>query len=198
MAPRIDSAEVVAFRLKVPRLELDRVCQSEVGQELALELEEDEGGQLQLAPAHGESYLRFRPTGAEASLSEVHVARDPGGEFLLRVLGPLMVRFAGDLEVRVTWNVPERNRAPEFTDVHIARGITEYPGLGHVPTTPEEARAEAGAAPAPPRNELRARAEQEAPEIAPEEAEEIQRLLDDGRAQYEEYLRLKRQKDKER
>ncbi len=198
MAPRIDSAEVVSFRLKVPRLELERLCQSEAGRELALEVH-DEGGMLHLGPAHADSFLRFRPTGAEAQLSEVYLCRDPGGDFLLRVLGPLMVRFAGDLSLRLTWNVPERNNTAEFAELHISRGLTEFPGLGHVPATEEEARedearAGAGAAGGAVRNELRAGGEELAPEIPSEEAEEIRRLLDQGRAHYEEYLRLKRQK----
>ncbi len=196
MAARIDSAEVVSFRLKVPRLELDRMCQSPVGQELALELVEDESGQLHLGPAHGDSFARFRPTGAEALLTEVYIARDANGEFLLRVLGALMVRFAGDLELRLTWNVPERNRTADLTELQIARGLTEFPGIGHVPTTEEEARAGAGggaAGGAASRNELRAGAEEMAA-IPSEEAEEIQRLLEKGREQFEEYLRLKRQR----
>ncbi len=204
MAPRIDSAEVVSFRLKVPRLELDRMCQSAVGQELALELVEDDGGQLHFGPAHGDSFARFRPTGAEALLTELSLQRDENGEFLLRVLGPLMVRFAGDLVLRLTWNVPERNRNAELTEVQIARGMTDYPGIGHVPTTEEEARAAAGAAAGSaqgqaeaggsPRNELRAGGEELGEAMPSEEVEEIQRLLDKGRAQFEEYLRLKRQR----
>jgi hypothetical protein len=194
MAARIDSAEVVSFRLKVPRLELERLCQTEAGRELELELH-DEEGVLHLGPAHADSFLRFRTTGAEAVLAEVYLCRDPDGAFLLRVLGPLMVRFAGDLSLRLTWNVPERNAAREFVELDVARGMTDFPGLGHVPTTPDEARAGAGAG-AAVRNELRAGGEELADPLPAEEAEEIRRLLDEGRAHYEEYLRLKRQGDR--
>lgn len=193
MSARIESAEVVSFRLKVPRLELERLPHGELGQELGLQLT-SEDGELMVSAQDGESFLRFRPIGAEAMLSEVFLARDANGDFFLRVLGPLMVRFAGDLVARVIWNIPERNSQGDHAEVKITRGMTDYPGIGHVPLTEAEARAGAGHSPQPLRNELRAGGE-ELGEVEPSpEEREVKELLARARSQYEEYLRLKAQK----
>lgn len=194
VSARIDTAEVVSYRLKVPRLELERLPHGELGQELGLQLS-SEDGELLVTTQEGESFLRFRPIGAEAMLTEIFLARDPNGDFFLRVLGPLMVRFAGDLVARVIWNVPERNLNGDHAEVRITRGMTDYPGLGHVPLTESEARAEAGGAPPPPlRNELRAGGEELADREPTPEEREVRELLARARSQYEEYLRLKQQK----
>jgi hypothetical protein len=189
MAPRIESAEVVSFRLKVPRLELERLQKSEVGQDLALTLTQ-EGVDLLLAPSEGESHLRFRPIGAEAILTDVFLLHDAQGGFLLRVLGPLMVRFAGDLELQVVWSVPERNSEGAFALVTITRGITDYPGLGSPPSTGASPTADAQAATAL-RNTLRAGGEELAEHGPTAEEREVLELLQRAREQYQEYLRLK-------
>lgn len=203
MAVRIDSVEVVSFRLKAPRLELERLPLSELGQEIGVQLQQEDG-ELLIALAEGDSFLRFRPIGAEAMLTEIFIHQDLNGDFLLRVLGPLMIRFAGDLELRVIWNIPERNAQGDHAEVKITRGMTDYPGLGHVPTTEAEARAEAGSSeavsprPGPaqrrPRNELRGGGEELAPDVESPEEREVKELLEKARAQFQEYLRLRQKK----
>src|ERR687887_322252 len=155
MAPRIENAEIVSFRLKVPRLELERLPNGALGEEQGLQLL-NEDGEVTISSSESDSFLRFRPIGAEAMLTEIFLSRDPRGDFLLRVLGPLMVRFTGDLLARVIWNVPERNLNGDHSEVKITRGMTDYPGLGHVPLTEAEARAGAGGSAPPMRNDLRA------------------------------------------
>lgn len=203
MAARIDSAEVVSFRLKVPRIELERLPHGAVGQELHVELTLEDG-ELVLAPHDGESFARFRPIGPEAVLTEVFVASDPGGDFFLRVLGPLVVRFAGDLEIRIVWNVPERNQNGDHALVKITRGMTDYPGLGHVPLTEAEAQASAGGpsrgAGSPTgalRNTLRAGGEELAEADTPEERE-VRELLEKARSQFEQYLKSRGRKGPEK
>jgi hypothetical protein len=192
MAPRIDSAEIVTFRLKVPRLELDRLPNGALGEEQGLQLV-NEDGELTLTSSETDSFLRFRPIGAEAILTEIFLSRDPRGDFLLRVLGPLMVRFAGDLVARVIWNVPERNVNGDHAEVKITRGMTDYPGLAQAPVPESEARAGAGAGTAL-RNTLRAGGEQELGDGVSGEEREVRELLDKAKSQYEEYLRLKSHK----
>jgi hypothetical protein len=189
MAPRIDSAEIVSFRLKVPRMELERLPSGALGEEQGLQLL-NEDGEVMITSSETDSFLRFRPIGAEAMLTEIFLSRDPRGDFFLRVLGPLMVRFAGDLVARVIWNVPERNLNGEYVEVKIARGMTDYPGLGHVPLTESEASAGAGTG-AALRNSLRAGGEQELGDAVSSEEREVQQLLQQAKTQYEEYLRLK-------
>ncbi|MBX5484169.1 MAG: hypothetical protein IRZ16_20270 [Myxococcaceae bacterium] len=189
MSVRIDSAEIISFRLKVPRLELDRLPLGALGEELGLSVQEEEG-ELTVSAQDGDSFLRFRPIGAEAVLTEIFISRDLNGDFLLRVLGPLMVRFAGDLVARVIWNVPERNVSGDHAEVKITRGMSDYPGLGHVPVTEAEARAEAGGSP-PLRNELRAGGEDLGEVESPEERE-VQELLAKARAEFDRYLRLRK------
>ena len=191
MGPRIDSAEVVSFRLKVPRMELERLPQGELGQSLGLTLT-PEDGELVLAAADGDSYLRFRPIGAEAMLTDIYLFRDVEGGFLLRVLGPLMIRFAGDLELRAVWSQPERNSEGDHAHVKITRGITDYPGLSRQPPAGTRTSAEGGAS-ASPRNTLRAGGEDELGDRYPEERE-VKELLEKARAYYQEYLRLKNEK----
>lgn len=185
----IEHAEILSFRLKVPRLELDRLPLGDLGQELGLTVALEEG-ELTVTVQDGECFLRFRPIGAEAMLTEIFISRDANGDFFLRVLGPLMVRFAGDLIARIMWNVPERNQHGDHVEVKITRGMTDYPGLGHVPLTEAEARAGAGAHPPPLRNELRAGGEDLGELESPEERD-VQQLLKKARAEYEHYLKLR-------
>lgn len=192
MAARIDTAEVLSYRLKVPRLELERLPAGELGKELGLELSHEDG-ELLVTQGEGDNFLRFRPIGAEAMLTEVFIARDVNGDFFLRVLGPLMVRFAGDLVARVVWNVPERNANGDHAEVRVTRGMTDYPGIGHVPTTQAEAQASGSGGPPPLRNELRAGGEDLAEIESPEERE-VKALLEKARSHFDAYLRLKGEK----
>lgn len=191
MAPRIETAEFVSFRLKVPRLELERLPNGALGEELGLQLV-NEDGELTITTTESDSFLRFRPIGAEAMLTEIYVAQDVRGDFLLRVLGQLMVRFAGDMQARVIWNVPERNANGDHAEVKVTRGMSDYPGLGHVPLTEPEARAGAGAPSAALRNTLRAGGEPELGDVATPDEREVHDLLEKAKSHYEEYLRLKK------
>jgi hypothetical protein len=125
--PRIETAEILAFRLKVSPADLEKLPQ-ELGAELHLSVEED-AGELIVSMAEAESYLRFRPIGREAMLTEIFLCNDDRGMFFQRVLGALMVRHRGDLHIRLTWNQSDRNSHGEFAEVRINRGATTYPGL---------------------------------------------------------------------
>src|SRR5690242_16079305 len=103
MSPRIEIAEVLSFRLKVPRRELEALPDTVAGGlNLTVAVEKSE---LVVSAVDAESYLRFRAIGAEAMLTEIALSKDERGAFFQRVLGPLMVRFLGDLHLKLTWNV---------------------------------------------------------------------------------------------
>lgn len=185
MSPRIETAEVLSFRLKVPPGVLSRLPQ-ELKDELALAVEQEEG-EVVVSAQESDSYIRFRPIGSEAILTEVFLARDERGLFFQRVLGALMVRHGGDLHIRLTWNTPERNSHGDFAEVRITRGATTYPGLSSVlPALPSPMAAEArqgqGIATAEDEAELES--------LSPQERE-IQELLARARAHWAEYQRLK-------
>lgn len=117
VTPRIDNAEVLSFRLKVPPEELELLAEQQLG--LALE---EEDGEFVIVQAEGDNYLRFRSIGSDAMLTEVFLCNDEGGVFFHRVLGSLMVRFRGDLHIRLVWNTPDRNRHGDFAEVRISHG----------------------------------------------------------------------------
>ena len=78
-----------------------------------------------------------------------------------------------------------------MSEVKVTRGMSDYPGMGHVPVTETEARADAGGAPPRLRNELRAGGE-ELGEIESPEEREVRQLLAKARAEYERYLRMRK------
>ena len=129
MSPRVETAEILSFRLKVPLAELEGLP-DQLGKELTLSVEAD-GPELVLTMDEADSYLRFRPIGPEAMLTEIFLCNDERALFFQRVLGALMVRYGGDLHVRLTWNTPERNSHGDFAEVKILRGSTTYPGLAN-------------------------------------------------------------------
>ncbi len=150
MSYRIETAEVLAFRLKISRETLLGLAEYD---RPALTFEvEPEGSAIVVSTESGESLLKFRSIGAEAMLTGITLANDDRGEFFHRVIGPLMVRHGGDLHIRLAWNTPERNTHGDFADVRITRGATTYPGLltnvlsAPPPAGPEE-RGDAAAAP---------------------------------------------------
>lgn len=126
MSHRIETAEILSFRLRVPPDEL-RLLSSQLKGAMQLSLDTDDGEYV-VAPQGGESFLRFRPFGAEAVLTEIHLSNDEQGVFFEEVLGALMVRYGGDLHVRLLWSTPGQDQ-PGFDDVRISRGATSYPGL---------------------------------------------------------------------
>ncbi len=147
MSARIEVAEVLSFRLKVPKAELERLAQPGArapGAELGVSglpqvpnvsnvpnvIVETEGSEWVVSVEEGDSILRFRTIGTEAVLTEVVLCNDERGLFFTRVLGPLMVNHGGDLSARLTWNVAERNTEGDFSEVKIVRGRSNFPGLG--------------------------------------------------------------------
>ncbi len=191
MSPRIEIAEVITFRLKLPRAELTDLP-GRLGPELALKMEA-EGQRVTLSMEGGVSYLRFRVAGADAVLSEITVANDERGLFFHRVLGPLMVRHAGDLHVRLRWNTAERNSHGNHAEVRISRGFTTYPGLGPPPLPPRASMSSAQDTASGDGGEATAEsaAEDEEVEDPAPEAQEIRKLVARAKQEWEEYQRLK-------
>jgi len=185
VTPRIETAEILSFRLKVPPDELKRLPQ-QVGAELSVSLEHD-GQEIVLSLEVGDSYLRFRSIGAEAMLTEIFLSNDERGAFFQQVLGPLMVRYAGDLQIRLTWNTPERNSHGDYAEVRISRGSTTYPGLSNaLGALPPAGGAEGVAALSD---------EAELDDLTPLE-KEVHELLTRARSSWDEYQRLKDKKGK--
>lgn len=180
MSHRIDTAEILSFRLKVPPEALEQM----VDQHLHLALEEDDGEWV-LAQTQGDCYLRFRPVGAEAMLTEVFLCNDEGGHFFQRVLGQLLVRFQGDLLARLYWNVPEQNISGDFAEVRVEGGKHAKSGMAAknfiVPSAMGASEQVSGNLP------------QESTRTAFDE--EISSLLSRAREYWEEYQRLKRARD---
>lgn len=127
MSVRIEVAELVSFRLKVPREALQRLPEELLGEvPLALTVEE---GELVLSDGDADSFLRFRPVGREAVLTDAAVLNDARGRFFRSVFGALLVRFRGDLDARLVWSDEDRNGNPSWTEVRVERGATRFPGL---------------------------------------------------------------------
>jgi hypothetical protein len=179
MAPRIDKAEVVSFRLEVPREALERLP-DEVGA-LPILVEAQPGRRIQVSAAS--CRLAFVARDGLARLTEVELSNDERGLFFQRVLGPLVVQHQGDLHVKLVWNVAERNSHGDFAEVRIQRGVTTYPGLSHLKNVVEGKGAEEGAVEPVTLDPLETQ-----PAV---EEDEIDRLLEEGRKYFEEYQRLK-------
>ncbi len=196
--PRIETAEILSFRLKVPPEELARLPEK-LGQELNLGVESD-GGEILLSMEDSDSYLRFRPVDSDAVLTEIFLCNDDRGLFFQRVLGALMVRFRGDLHLKLKWNTPERNSHGEFAEVKIHEGSTTYPGLANslntlpppVPGTPVAARRRGSAKLEEANPEGEAEVEVDRPPTAQEL--EIREILSRAKAHWDEYQRLKAKK----
>lgn len=188
MTPRIETAVVLSFRLRVPPAALEELPEKLLAQRLRLQLQSEEG-ELVLGTEEGESCLRFRFAGEQAVLTEIALRQDPRGSFFQCVLGPLMVRFGGDLRIRLVWNTPERNSHGEFAEVRISRGSTTYPGLADGLSALPPASGEVA--------ELAV--EGEAPAVEPHRSEldqAVEELLSRARSHWEEYQRLKAAREK--
>ena len=192
MSARIEVAEVLSFRLKVPKPELERLPR-QLSSELGVVVE-TEGNEWVVSVEEGDSILRFRTIGTEAVLTEVVLCNDERGLFFTRVLGPLMVRHGGDLNARLTWNVAERNTEGDFAEVKIARGQSNYPGLGSPMASLPPATAQASSMPGPggggPVNVMAVGDGAPEPQPTPEQRE-VQVILERARGHWEEYQRLK-------
>jgi hypothetical protein len=180
-------AEVLSFRLKVPRAEVEKTVERSGRQDVPVSLTA-EGAELVIAAVNGESLMRFRPIGRDAILTEIVIANDPLGLFFHRILGPLMLRFQGDLHARLTWNAAEKNINGDYTDVKITRGVTRYAAL--VNAIVQE-----------PSPEVLTESLDEGPEdeseLSPEE-KEIRALMRKAKTHWDEYQKLKAQRDDER
>jgi hypothetical protein len=180
MKPRIESVEVLNFRLKVPLAELEQLADTAAGKQLGLTLEYD-GNELVLGCGHSDSALRFRPIGAEAMLSEIAIARDEGGAFCQGVLLALATRFRGDLHLKVVWNEGERNTHGNWAEVKVARGVAEAGAPAYAP---------AGAASGPTGEQIEPLEQDPEPPLT-EQERELSELLTKARAYWDEYQRLK-------
>ena len=180
MPDRIELADIISFRLRVPDGVLERLVE-ELKPELSLELVR-QGVDVLLSQVGASCFLLFRPVEGGLVLREVVISQDVHGLFFQQVLGVLMVEHGGDLEARLEWNVP---RQEERTHVSIERGVTSYPGLS---AAVQALRSSLQAAPDP--GGAAATAGEAVEELSPED-KELERLLERARASWEEYLRLK-------
>lgn len=189
MGARIETVEVLSYRLQLPKLALERLP-AELGAALAVRLEKDEDGTLVLEQPGQDSFLRFHLEGDAAELVEICVSQDPQGAFFQKVLGALMVRFQGDLRARVVFDPRESTSEDPWVEVSIERGRTNWPGLATQSAAVRlaHAAAEGGSVGAsgeggePPEEPLTA------------EEEELSRLLARAETEWQEYQRLKRQR----
>lgn len=189
MHTRIEIAEVVSFRLKLPQAELERLCSEREG-EVPLSLARDRA-ELVLEATRGDSSLRFRKSDQDAVLTEIAICNDEGGLFFQRVLGPLLVRFQGDCELRLVWNVAERNTHGDFAAVTVRQGQTNYPGLS-TPAQALRSALAAGHSGHPGAQQAAADPHLRPPDPVDLKLErEIDDLLARGRELFAEYQRLK-------
>lgn len=188
MGARIEVVEVLSFRLQVPRRALERLPR-ELQAELSLRLAPSEDGSLVLGQEDEDSFLRFRVDEDAAELTEICIANDEGGTFFQTVLGGLMVRYAGDLRVRLVFDPSAPEPGEPWAEVRIDRGRTAYPGLATQSAASNLAHAanDGGAVSA---------SEDEAADDAPPSPEdlELMQLLRKAEDSWKEYQRLKRER----
>ncbi len=189
MGSHIEAVEVLSFRLELPRLALDRLAK-ELGKGLPVQLEREEDGTLWVAHQGRESFLRFHVEGDIAELTEISITQDAQGAFFHKVLGALMVRYQGDLRARLVFDPREKGSAGQpWVEVSIERGRTTWPGLTTQAAAMRlaHAAAEGGTVGA---------SGEGAPAEEPltEEEEELSRLLARADEAWQEYQRLKRQR----
>jgi hypothetical protein len=187
MGARIEVVEVLSFRLRVPRRALDRLP-AELKSELGLRLSPSEDGTLLLGQEDEDSFLRFRLTGDAAELTEIAIANDEGGTFFQAVLGSLMVRFAGDLRVRLVFDPDGMESGEPWAEVRIEKGRTTYPGLATQAAAANLSHAASEGGAVGPSDDEGA-LEEDAPP-SPEE-EELAQLLRKADSAWQEYQRLK-------
>lgn len=191
MVSRIEIAEVVSFRLRVPRGAIERLVDSLRGElQLSLNQENDE---LVLEHGTGESFLRFRPSHDEAVLTEVAICNDERGLFFQRVLGDLVSRYEGDLHVRLVWNDSDRNTHGGFAEAIVQRGRSNYPGFSRTAQALRNTlvAASADVSGGDPFSSEPAELPFETSKAGSELADEIEQLLEKGRQYFAEYQRLK-------
>lgn len=190
MGSRIEAVEVLSFRLELPRLALERLP-SEMGSALKVRVERDDDGSLLLEHDGQDSFLRFHLEGDGAELVEISIAQDAQGAFFQKVLGALMVRFHGDLRARLVFD-PRENVEEPWAEVSIERGRTTWPGLATQAAAVRLAHAAAEGGSVGASGEGGEPTEEP---LTPEE-EELSRLLARAETNWQEYQRLKRQRQK--
>jgi hypothetical protein len=132
MTPRIESAQVQGFRLVLPRAALEGLPEQAArdGLQVAVALQ---GTRVAVTVVGGGPSLGFQLLrGEQAQLASVDLQGDAQGRFLLHVLGPLVVRHAGDLEVRLSWSAPGQPQV-----LKVAAGRTDFPALAVQEAEPE-------------------------------------------------------------
>lgn len=190
MGTRIEAVEVLSFRLELPKLVLERMP-GEQRNALPLRLDREEDGTVTLEHEGQESFLRFRLDGEGAELIEICILHDARGVFFQQVLGSLMVRFLGDLRARLVFDPLENASDEPWAEVSIERGRTSWPGLATQSAALRlaHAAAEGGSV-----------GTSEGGESAPDEPlsaeeEELTRILARAETAWQEYQRLKRQRE---
>jgi hypothetical protein len=204
MAPRIESAEILSFRLSLPREALPRLAH-ELRNEVPLTLIEDGQG-IKLGLEDGECLLRFRARGDEAFLVEVAVSNDENGLFFNRAFGTLLAQHQGDLQAKVSWDgAPERNTHGTHALVVVHNGVTQSGArAANALRNTLVAAGDGGGAgedgnpfggpPAQGGNASASANANNAPPPTREEEEllaEVQQLLARGKAHWDEYQKLK-------
>jgi len=189
MVSRIEAVEVLSFRLELPKLVLDRLP-SELGPALPVRVEKEEDGTLWVEHEGQESFLRFHLEGDGAELVEISISQDAHGSFFQKVLGSLMVRFHGDLRARLVFDPRENPSEEPWAEVSIEQGRTSWPGLATQAAAVRLAHAAAEGGSVGTSGEGSEPSEEP---LTPEE-EELSRLLARAEAAWQEYQRLKRQR----
>jgi hypothetical protein len=192
MGSRIEAVEVLSYRLELPRLALERLP-AELGSSPRIRIERDDDGSILIEHDGQDSFLRFQLDGDAAELVEISIGQDPQGAFFQKVLGALMVRFHGDLRVRLVFDPQERGNEP-WAEVSIERGRTSWPGLATQSAAVRLAHAAAEGGSVGASGEGGEPAE----EPLTAEEEELSRLLTRADTAWQEYQRLKRQRQQQK
>jgi hypothetical protein len=190
MGSRIETVEVLSYRLELPKLALERLAK-ELGPALPVRLARDEDGTLVVEQDGKDSFLRFHVEGDAAELVEICISQDSQGVFFQKVLGALMVRFHGDLRARLVFDPRENASKEPWAEVSIEQGRTSWPGLATQAAAVRlaHAAAEGGSVGASGEG-----SEQPPEEALTAEEEELSRLLARADSAWQEYQRLKRQR----
>lgn len=190
MGAHIETVEVLSFRLELPKLALERLG-PEVGSTVPVRVARDEDGTILVEQEGHDSYLRFHVEGDAAELVEISISQDAHGAFFQKVLGALMVRFHGDLRARLVFDPRENPSEEPWVEVSVERGRTTWPGLATQSAAVRLAHAASEGGSVGTSSEGGAPAAEEP--LTPEE-EELSRLLARAEAAWQEYQRLKRQR----
>jgi hypothetical protein len=180
--PRIDNLEVVSFSLTLPTVALEQLVRA-LQAELPLFLKRSErAGTVTLQG--GKSRLRFRVQGTQATLGQIEVREDTHAQFFEKVLCILLTEFQGSMHARLRWNDSDRNTQGEYAEVVVHQGQMQgaaAPQAGNVVAS----SAHGSENPFPSPEGTQAEAQPSTEEV------QIEKLLSEGKAHWEEYQRLK-------